>query len=82
MVAQTGEQAEAASWFQRAIDTARGQQAKSLELRAATSLAHLKVRQGKRADAYELLAPVYDWFTEGLETADLKDAKALLDELR
>jgi predicted ATPase len=79
---RTGEQAEAASWFQRAIDTAAGQQAKSLELRAATSLARLWRDQGKRAQARDLLTPIYGWFTEGFDTADLKDAKALLDELR
>ena len=60
---------------------ARSQQAKSLELRAATSLARLGAEQGKRGEAHDLLAPVYGWFTEGFETADLKDAKALLDEL-
>jgi predicted ATPase len=81
VLAETGESAEAASWFQRAIDTARGQEAKSLELRAATSLARLWRDQGKRAQARDLLAPVYGWFTEGLDTADLRDAKALLDEL-
>jgi predicted ATPase len=52
------------------------------ELRAATSLARLWAEQGERQKAYDLLAPVYDWFTEGFETGDLKDAKALLDELR
>ena len=57
------------------------QRAKSWELRAATSLARLWQQQGKRAAARDLLAPVYDWFTEGFDTADLKDAKALLDEL-
>jgi predicted ATPase len=67
--------------FQRALEIARRQQAKSWELRAATSLARLWRDQGKRAEAYELLAPVYDWFTEGFDTQDLKDAKALLDEL-
>ena len=81
VLAQTGDAAEAASWLQRAIDTARSQQAKSLELRAATSLAGLWRDQGKRAQAHDLLAPIYDWFTEGFDTADLKDAKALLDEL-
>ncbi len=55
--------------------------ARSLELRAATSLARLWQRQGKRDEARALLAPVYDWFTEGFDTADLKDAKALLEEL-
>jgi predicted ATPase len=80
--AETGDTAEAASWLQQAIDTARGQQAKSLELRAATSLARLWRDQGKRAQAHDLLAPVYDWFTEGFDTADLKDARSLLHELR
>jgi predicted ATPase len=78
---KTGDAAEASAWLQRAIDTARSQQAKSLELRAATSLARLWRNQGERAEAHDLLAPVYDWFTEGFNTADLKDAKALLDEL-
>jgi predicted ATPase len=52
-----------------------------LELRAATSLARLRQRQGRRQEAREILAPVYDWFTEGFDTRDLKDAKALLEEL-
>ena len=60
---------------------ARRQQAKSLELRAAMSLARLWQQQGKRTEAYELLAPVYGWFTEGFDTADLQEAKALLDAL-
>ncbi len=60
---------------------ARGQEARSFELRAATSLGRLLRDQGQREEARELLAPVYDWFTEGFDTADLKDAKALLDEL-
>ena len=77
-----GDAAQAASWFQQAIDTARSQQAKSLEMRAATSLARLWADQGKRAQARDLLAPVYGWFTEGFDTADLKDARGLLDELR
>jgi predicted ATPase len=67
--------------LQRALDVARRQQAKSLELRAAMSLARLWQQQGKRQAAYNLLAPVYGWFTEGFDTADLKDAKALLDAL-
>ena len=54
---------------------------KSWELRAATSLAHLWQGQGKRTEARDLLAPVYNWFTEGFDTADLKDAQALLEEL-
>jgi predicted ATPase len=81
LLGETGQAVEAASWLQRAIDVARGQQAKSLELRAATSLARLWADQGKRAQAYDLLAPVYSWFTEGFDTADLKDAKALLGQL-
>jgi predicted ATPase len=56
------------------------QSAKSWELRAAMSLARLWAEQGKRAQARDLLTPVYDWFTEGFDTADLKDAKALLDD--
>ncbi len=63
------------------LDIARRQQGKSLELRAATSLARLWQSQGKRQDAYDLLAPVYGWFTEGFDTADLQEAKALLAEL-
>jgi predicted ATPase len=81
VLAETGEDAEATAWLQQAIDTARSQQAKSLELRAATSLARLWAEQGERHKAQDLLAPAYGWFTEGFETADLKDAKALLDEL-
>jgi predicted ATPase len=61
---------------------ARRQQTKSLELRAAASLARLWGEQGRRGEARDLLAPVYGWFTEGFDTPDLKDAKALLDELR
>jgi class 3 adenylate cyclase/predicted ATPase len=76
-----GEHAEGASWLRRAVDTARSQQAKSLELRAATSLASLWAEQGERRKAHDLLVPVYGWFTEGFETADLKDARTLLDEL-
>jgi predicted ATPase len=60
---------------------ARRQEAKSLELRAAMSLSRLWQQQGKRAEARELLAPIYGWFTEGFDTADLQDAKALLEEL-
>jgi predicted ATPase len=64
----------------RAIRSLR-QQAKSFELRAATNLARLWGEQGRRAEARNLLAPVYGWFIEGFDTADLKDAKVLLDEL-
>ena len=60
---------------------ARRQQAKALELRAALSLSRLWQQQGKRAEAYALLAPIYGWFTEGFDTADLQEAKALLEEL-
>jgi predicted ATPase len=74
-------QAEAETWFQRALEVARRQEAKSLELRAAMSLSRLWQQQGKRAEARELLAPIYGWFTEGFDTADLQDAKALLEEL-
>jgi predicted ATPase len=72
---------EAESLFQEAIDIARKQSAKSLELRAATSLARLLINQGRRQIARVMLAEIYNWFTEGFDTADLKDAKALLDEL-
>jgi predicted ATPase len=64
--------------FRRALEIAQQQQAKSWELRAATSLARLWGEQGRRAEARDLLGPVYGWFTEGFDTADLKDAKALL----
>jgi predicted ATPase len=73
--------AEAERCFRQALDIARVQSAKSWELRSATSLARLWRDQGRRAQARDLLAPVYGWFTEGFDTADLKDAKALLDEL-
>jgi predicted ATPase len=72
---------EAESLFLRALGIARRQQARSFELRAATNLGRLLRNQGKRDEARALLAPVYDWFTEGFDTADLKDAKALLDDL-
>jgi predicted ATPase len=74
-------QAEAESCFHHALDIARSQQAKSFELRTATSLARLWQQQGKRQEAYDLLAPVYHWFTEGFDTADLQDTKALLEAL-
>jgi predicted ATPase len=67
--------------LQQALTLARQQEAKILELRAAMSLSRLWQQQGKRAEAYNLLAPIYGWFTEGFDTADLQDAKALLEEL-
>jgi tetratricopeptide (TPR) repeat protein len=72
---------EAVARYQEALDIARAQEAKSFELRAATSLARLWRNQGKRAEARTMLAEIYNWFTEGFDTGDLKDAKALLDEL-
>jgi predicted ATPase len=74
-------QAEAETCFHHALDIARSQQAKSLELRAATSLARLWHQQGKRQEAHDLLAPVYGWFTEGFDTPDLQEAKELLEVL-
>ena len=70
---------EAEACFQQALAVACRQQAKSLELRAAMSLSRLWQQQGKRAEAHELLAEVYGWFTEGFDTADLQEAKALMD---
>jgi predicted ATPase len=77
----TDRQAEAEACFQQALAVARRQQAKSSELRAAMSLCRLWQRQGKCIDARELLAPIYGWFTEGFDTADLQEAKALLETL-
>jgi TOMM system kinase/cyclase fusion protein len=74
-------QAEAETCFAQAMTIAQSQQAKSWELRATTSLAKLWLQQGKRAEARELLAPIYSWFTEGFDTADLQEAKTLLEEL-
>jgi predicted ATPase len=75
------DEAQAETCVQRALDVARRQQAKSLELRAAMSLARLWQQQSKGDAARELLAPVYGWFTEGFDTPDLQEAKALLEEL-
>jgi predicted ATPase len=72
---------QAEACFQQALAIARRQQAKSWELRAAMSLARLWQSQGKRTEAYDLLAPIYGWFTEGFDTADLQEAKALLEAL-
>ncbi len=77
----TENQCEAEGCFQRALDVARHQLAKSLELRAAMSLSRLWQQQGKRDEARELLASLYRWFTEGFDTADLQEAASLLDEL-
>ena len=71
--------AKAEAYFERALAVARQQQAKSWELRAAMNMARLWRDQGKPRQARELLAPVYGWFTEGFDTRDLKEAKALLD---
>ncbi|MEE9145800.1 MAG: hypothetical protein V3U27_00180, partial [Candidatus Tectomicrobia bacterium] len=80
---QDGEDAirVAEACFHQALAVARAQQAKSWELRAATSLARLWQSQDKRQEARDLLAPVYEWFTEGFDTADLQEAKRLLDRL-
>ncbi len=75
------DEGKAEAYFERAIAIAHKQQAKSWELRAAMSMARLWRDQGKRQQAHDLLAPVYGWFTEGFDTLDLKEAKALLDEL-
>ena len=75
------DEAKAETCFERALTIARTQQAKSWELRAAMSMARLWRDQGKLQQAHDLLAPVYGWFTEGFDTLDVKEAKALLDEL-
>jgi predicted ATPase len=81
LVSRKSDAAKAEPYFERALAVARKQQAKSWELRAATSMARLWRDQGKRNEARDLLAPVYGWFTEGFDTLDLKDAKVLLEEL-
>jgi adenylate cyclase len=82
LLRQTGApQAEAETWLQRALDVARRLEAKALELRAAMSLSRLWQQQGKQQEAHDLLSEVYEWFTEGFDTADLQDAKALLEAL-
>jgi predicted ATPase len=81
LLAGAGTVSEAETAMQQAIDVARRQNAKSCELHGAMSLARLRRQQGRRSEARDLLAPVYGWFTEGFDTADLKEAKALLDEL-
>jgi predicted ATPase len=72
---------EAEECFRQALDTARRQQAKSFELRAALSLSRLWQQQGKQEEAHQLLAEIYGWFIEGFDTADLKEAEILLEEL-
>ena len=81
LLTEKGNNDEADRAFRTAIDVARRQRAKSWELRATTSLARLLAKQGKRDEARAMLAEIYGWFTEGFDTPDLKDAKALLDEL-
>jgi predicted ATPase len=74
--------ADAELTFRRALAVARGQDARLWELRAAINLARVWCNQDKRAEAYDMLAPIYGWFTEGFDTADLKNARALLEELQ
>jgi predicted ATPase len=78
---ESGGSSEAETCFRRSIEVARRQSAKSLELRATTSLARLLDQQRRRDEARRMLGESYGWFTEGFDTADLKDAKALLDTL-
>ena len=75
-------EAEAEECFVEALAVARRQEARSFELRAATRLARLWQEQGRGAEAYQVFAPVYGWFTEGFDTLDLKEAKVILDGLR
>jgi predicted ATPase len=79
--AELGVQTESEECFRKSIEIARQQEARSFELRAVTSLSRLWKQQGKKAEARQMLAEIYGWFTEGFDTADLKDAKALLEEL-
>src|SRR5207249_3049145 len=76
----TQAEAEAEACFQQAIEIARRQSAKSLELRAVMSLSRVWQQQGKKEEAHDLLAEIYGWFTEGFETKDLQEAKALLEQ--
>jgi tetratricopeptide (TPR) repeat protein len=82
LLIDAGAAAAAEACFHRALDAARRAEARSLELRAARELARLWAQQGERQKAHDLLAPVYGWFTEGFDTPDIKDARALLEELR
>ena len=81
-ISSTKAEGEAETCFHRAIEIARRQEAKSLELRAATSLTRLWQQQGKKEEAHKMLAEIYNWFTEGFDTKDLQEAKALLEELQ
>jgi predicted ATPase len=81
LLLQKGHPDAADELYRKALSIAREQEAKLWELRAAASLAQLRRDQGRRAEARDLLAPVYGWFTEGFDTPDLKETKALLDEL-
>jgi predicted ATPase len=81
LLAGAGTASEAETAIVKAIEIARQQNAKSWELRAAMTLARLRLRQGRPQEAATMLAPLYAWFTEGFDTADLKEAKALLDKL-
>jgi predicted ATPase len=81
LLLSTDNEATAEACFHQALDIAPRRQARSLELRAAMSLARLWQRQGKCAEAHQVLAPIYGWFTEGFDTADLQEAKALLEGL-
>ena len=82
LLRRAGDDDAGEAYYRKAIAFAHGQEAKLFELRAAVSLARLWQNQGKTKEARDLLAPVFDWFTEGFDTADLKDAKALLEELK
>ena len=81
MIKDSGNHAEAERCLRTAIDVARGQSARLFELRATVSLARLLRDTNRRGEARTMLAAIYNWFTEGFDTADLKEAKALLDEL-
>jgi predicted ATPase len=81
LLSPTADLAKAAEHFEHALAIARAQQAKSWELRAAISLARLWREEGKRQQAHDCLAPLYGWFTEGFDTLDLREAKALLDAI-
>jgi len=81
LVLRQGHTAAAEELYRKALGIAEEQEAKLWKLRAAASLARLRRDQGRHAEAHELLAPIYGWFTEGFDTSDLKEAKALLDQL-